>query len=566
MKKKFWWLVAALALSVSLLAGCGPTSALQYYDGIGEQPYNNNLFYRNDLTNIAADPSVIYVTEGEQSGWFYMYATSDDIGASGYQSWRSKDLSNWECMGVAFQPDRNSWANRSFWAPEVIYHKDAQGAGKYYMFYNAMDRYNGDTQSIGLAVSDNPQGPFVQWADTNSDGRKVSLQDVYLDFTLMPKDHPLYDDNATRPFMKPGSIKVIDASPFVDDDGQIYLYFCHDLGSGYNKSEIWGMKLKDFFTPDYSTVTRLTETNKKNVGSNVAIDTEATGNNVNEAPFMIKHDGKYYLTYSINSFTDKSYSVAQAIGTSPLGEFTKKTLAEGGIILASEQAWDHMSGTGHHSFAKAGDELFMMYHAHVDRELGNSERAIACDRVLFANNGTEDVLYANGPTWSLQPLPAVVSGYKNVATDAKISVKNMAKDSDAKFLNDGMIGIHSYGFFGETLFKEGKSTITLSFDDYKTVRALLIYNSWNYETTFVQVEKVEFEFKSVNEAGKEVKGTAVINDLKFDWDNYKMPSDTAMRPGGAALAEFDELAVKKIKITISGNIQKAVAEIVVLGK
>ncbi len=67
--------------------------------------YNSDLFYVNSLETKMPDPSVIYVDQGEQAGYFYAYGTSDEISGQGYLSWRSKDLSRWECNGVAFYPD-----------------------------------------------------------------------------------------------------------------------------------------------------------------------------------------------------------------------------------------------------------------------------------------------------------------------------------------------------------------------------------------------------------------------------------------------------------------------------
>ena len=109
--KKIIATVLGVILSLCLLVGCGEKVEFSYYDTFSnaDQEFNKNLFYRNDLTTYTADPSVIYVTEGEEAGWFYMYGTSDQIGASGYQTWRSKNLTDWECMGVAFNPDGEDW-------------------------------------------------------------------------------------------------------------------------------------------------------------------------------------------------------------------------------------------------------------------------------------------------------------------------------------------------------------------------------------------------------------------------------------------------------------------------
>ena len=50
--------------------------------------------YQNDLTEKGADPSAIYVTEGEEQGYYYLYSTSDPIGATGYLCYRSKNLND----------------------------------------------------------------------------------------------------------------------------------------------------------------------------------------------------------------------------------------------------------------------------------------------------------------------------------------------------------------------------------------------------------------------------------------------------------------------------------------
>ena len=151
MKKSFKLLTVILSLifvgSIAGLVACDkekPTNT-----GLGEIPYNseflseaedeiygynNNLFYVNTLDFQVADPTIIYITEGEEAGYFYAYGTSDEIGCHGFQAWRSKDLSHWECTGVALQPDfEETWAYANYWAPEIIY-----DGGLYYLFYNVL--------------------------------------------------------------------------------------------------------------------------------------------------------------------------------------------------------------------------------------------------------------------------------------------------------------------------------------------------------------------------------------------------------------------------------------------
>lgn len=172
LKRIFAVVLGALMLaSVAAFAGCEGSSdaggdagrvALSYYDYYDiedDTAYNHETVYENDLETVGADPSVIYVTEGDQAGYYYMYITSDDIGASGYLSYRSTNLNDWECMGLAYSPvayydaetdtTYSSFASANFWAPEVIYDEDLK---LYFMFYNASYLYRG-LNSISMSPS-----------------------------------------------------------------------------------------------------------------------------------------------------------------------------------------------------------------------------------------------------------------------------------------------------------------------------------------------------------------------------------------------------------------------------
>ena len=145
-KRLFSLLVVLVMLcsTVFALTACKPTDGgdagefvYTDYPDVAEADYNKNLYFFNEANFQVADPSVIYITEGEEAGYFYAYGTSDLIQCHGIQTWRSKDLTNWEYMGVAFEPDfSETWAHNNYWAPEVLYDEEDE---LYYMFYSAMD-------------------------------------------------------------------------------------------------------------------------------------------------------------------------------------------------------------------------------------------------------------------------------------------------------------------------------------------------------------------------------------------------------------------------------------------
>ena len=271
---------------------------------------------------------------------------------------------------------------------------------------------------------------------------------------------------------------------------------------------------------------------------------------------------------SVNYYMTKYYSVVQAVSTSPMGPFRKLSLAEGGKVLASEPQWDFMGGPGHHSLCEYDGELYIIYHSHYDRVGGSGVRGSCFDPIVWTKNADGlQVMHCNGPTYSLQPKAGADAEYKNIAGKAAITTNE--KSADVNLLNDGVVRFFSWDeFIGEFECERTETTITLTSDDYRTVRALMIYNSFDYKKHFESVEKIEFEAKkTIN--GKEKKIVALIEDLKFDVDRYINKEEEGfefMRPGGAAIAEFDELKVKEIRITLRHDAPIAVSEIAVLGK
>jgi len=72
-----------------------------------------------------------------------------------YVCYSSEDMINWQSEGVVMTMDTVEWADdTSAWASQVAEYK-----GKYYLYFCSWDKSG--KQSIGVAVSDVPQGPFV---------------------------------------------------------------------------------------------------------------------------------------------------------------------------------------------------------------------------------------------------------------------------------------------------------------------------------------------------------------------------------------------------------------------
>ncbi|MBQ0098929.1 MAG: family 43 glycosylhydrolase, partial [Firmicutes bacterium] len=309
----------------------------------------------------------------------------------------------------------------------------------------------------------------------------------------------------------------------------------------------------------WDTVTQLTRMGYKNMTEEMPTS-DLNESAINEGPYVIynPNNDKYYLTLSKGSYQNSSYAALQAIGDSPMGPFEKLSKADGGFLLQSN---DNVTGPGHHSFITYGGKTYIVYHQQVKKE-GNGDRAICVDEVKWIKNSKGvDIMYVNGPSRSPQAIFAN-SEYDNIANKATVTVVN-GQEGTEKNLIDGLYGASTdMDFVNEFSATKKDCTITLTFNGYKTIRSIMIYNSKNYEKAFSSVNRIEFDFKLKN--GTE--GVAYIDNLKFN-ENYFYTENGEQKvlPCSASIAEFEEMYVNEIRIYFSDKIVN-VSEIVVLGK
>ena len=618
------FLAASMLLSCILLTGCA-SSQVQYeipnyqgllQDGQSKAEYNQELFYRNDhKVDIAADPFVFDNTA--RDGYYYLYGTHGDIFCS-----RSKDLMNWEPVGNAL--DIQDYVNNQpsevrkalwedLWAPEVIYDPDD---GKYYMFFSATPQedtnvtagegvmYGTYWELMMVAVSDYPDHGFVpvNFMDPESCGEEnlhdyntttgiknpetgeyVAAWPHYFAKYLLfdPQDYMEFAE-ANGGFIglgRGGFESGIDPHPYVDENGDKYLFWVKSAGADF----ISVVKMENWLKPDWSTAKILTahsfytiEDYYASVNGQVVehVAYEQNGVTINEGPAVIAHNGKYYLTFSVGSYSDNSYQVIQAVSDNLTGPYRKLTLEEGGILMSGELSGSQdITGTGHHAFVQAGDQLLMVYHRHNDPMVGGGARNPAIDEIRwitivdkYGNN--LDIMYSNGPTSTVQPRIEAFTDYKNIADEATIS-----GHENVKYLNDGLLSVYKYlnddleKYIQETVIEE-TTTFTLDFEEARAVRAVMVYASKDEMAAFSKIARIEFV---CIEDGEEV--IRYIKDVELSAECYQANdydgSIFYISPGAAAYAEFDELNVKSIKITIEvpeNQDSVGISEIRVLGK
>jgi arabinoxylan arabinofuranohydrolase len=286
----------------------------------GYEPHAGNPI----LPGYYADPSII-----SHQGRHWIYATLDPWGgetlgcweSSDFQQWTFREL-NWPTKRICSSPES---ADSMVWAPSVV----RAGDGTFVMYVSV-------GSEIWVGKADNPLGP---WKDAN--GGKP----------LIPRN------------FKPG-FHMIDAEAFIDDDGQAYLYW----GSGLNwvNGKCWAAKLKpDMITFDGEII-------------------DVTPARYFEAPFMVKHDGRYFLMYSDGKTIEDTYQVHYAVGDSPLGPFRE---AANSPVLTTDTD-KNISSPGHHSVFQRDGSYYILYHRHsipFDPDLIG--RQVVVDEMRFTGDG-----------------------------------------------------------------------------------------------------------------------------------------------------------------------------------
>lgn len=333
-------LVAAWA-GLMLIAG-GVVSA-QQSDGMMQNPI---------ITANFPDPFIL--KEGDT---YYAYSTNSN--SRNVPVATSTDLVHWT-MGRDALPGLPRWVNLNgpdVWAPEVI-----KVDNQYLMFFTARDKESG-RQCLGLAVGDAPQGPFRDTSDTP--------------FICQAEEG--------------GSI---DASPFRDADGTLYLYWKNDGNCCLRATYLYGQQM----TPN----------GRGLVGEPMRLvrnDLPWKGPVV-EAPTMWLQDERYYLFYSGNVYAGEAYAIGYAICDSPLGPCID---AEENPILSSDMTQTPLVvGPGHQTVIRdEAGQTWIVYHVWQVSSAGlrTDTRQVWLDRLDW-QDGRPVVI---GPTRDAQPAPATAA-------------------------------------------------------------------------------------------------------------------------------------------------------------
>ena len=184
------------------------------------------------------------------------------------------DMVNWTYRGTPITSKTfSSWAKQDndCWASQCI-----ERNGKWYWYVTATVK-DGGYPAIGVAVADNPAGPYV--------------------------------DKIKKPLVKGWG--KIDPTIIIDDNDQAYLYY------GNGNFGLWYAKLNKSMTSINTTLGEVTV----NIKSETAFgpykgynDDSSPKSNLEEASWIYKRNGKYYLEYAAGGVPEHwAYSTADNV-------------------------------------------------------------------------------------------------------------------------------------------------------------------------------------------------------------------------------------------------------------
>jgi beta-xylosidase len=288
-------------------------------------PASDTRLFVPVLRSDFADPFVL-----PHKGEFLAYATNAQGGRANVPMARSTNLTDWALIRQGGKlhdamPVLPPWAREGYtWAPEVI----ATSAG-YVLYFTAKERKSG-LQCIGAAFAPDPRGPFRS--------------------------------DATEPLVCQREIGgTIDASPFRDADGALYLYYKNDGNH------------PDFRKPTDIFGQRLSADGLKLEGAAVALlrNDAPWEEHVIEAPTMVKLEpkagGGYTMFYSANHFGWEPhqrlspYATGYARCEGALGPC--RDGAENPLLFSYNGKPGCLSGPGHQSVFEANGRHFISFHA-----------------------------------------------------------------------------------------------------------------------------------------------------------------------------------------------------------
>lgn len=277
---------------------------------------------------------------------YYMVATTEKSpyftkeNGEFFEIYHSKDLQNWSEPKKIIEMRNIPWSNGSWaWAPSLTKYKDH--------WYLATCT----NSQIGIAVCDTPDGVY----------RDVMGESI-IGVQMM-------------------GVSSIDPSLFVDEDGKAYLMWGN---SALFMSEI-------YLSPDdvhlVGEIRNLSEIFYEQKGE---VHDRYKPWVFCEGADLIKYNGRYLLSWSINDFRDPNYNIRYAWADNVWGPYVQPKDENGDNIIIKRPSG--IVGTGHGNITEMNGYLYVCYHRHQYDGDGKYVGRQACINKIEING---DILSAN---------------------------------------------------------------------------------------------------------------------------------------------------------------------------
>ena len=354
--------------------------------GLEVKAQQNQPLPQSVIPDYSADPSVAYF-----DGTYYLYGTSDidrDLQEMGPPVvWTSKDLVNWSYKGTLFQgidwnkpytygPEGKTRKGYfRYWAPGPVIKKD-----KLYHLFATIVKPDGKAGSYHLTAN-KPEGPFKFGNGTG----------VFF-------NEPEKEKEEAKPVARD-----IDGDPFVDDDGQAYIY--------------WRLRKAAKLSKDWNAIE----------GPEISIPTKRSG--YSEGPFLFKRNGIYYYFYTLSGGANYAYAYMMS-KTGPLGPFVAP---EQDMVLKSDVA-KGVWGPGHGNVLRipGTDEYLFFY---LEYGQGSTTRQVFVNRLKFNADGTIQPAELN--TTGILEMPNL--NKSTLIRPVKVTASSIKKDAVVKATIDTVI-------------------------------------------------------------------------------------------------------------------------------
>ena len=259
--------------------------------------------------------------EGQRQDWFCM---------EDYHVFSSENLTDWTDHGVIVTQNKIPWVrpdSYSMWAPDCV-----ERNGKYYFYFPSAPK-DGRGFGVGVAIADNPEGPFI------------------------PEPEPIKGING------------IDPCVLLASDGNAYIFW----GAGRCAKLKDNMKEIADDTPTETVKWGDREFEMKGVNCLKGLPSRQA-----EGPFAFEYNGNYYLTYPY--VRENTEVLGYAMSKNPMGPYEYK-----GLIMP-----EHENGcwTNHHSIVNYKGQWYLFYHQNAFSPRDDKRRSVQIDKLYFNPDGT----------------------------------------------------------------------------------------------------------------------------------------------------------------------------------